>query len=265
MKETKGERVAAVDEMREPEEHRDEDEEEVRETEVKIYGADPFSCEIRSDKKCTCGRIPEGNRIIGGEVAAEVEFPSLAALFYEAEILCAATIISATALITAKHCYVSDQINLYEVLVGTNDLTSGGEYYELNDYITHPTDDIGILITKERIRFSNRAGPACLPFNINKMDLEGLYVTAAGWGKTFWMINTYPNKARKTDMIIKEYSCVMFWPESYNPPEKYLCADGLDKEGPCGVQYLLSFTCDYLHYKCYRLYQKDENQNTITI
>ncbi|KAK9502998.1 hypothetical protein O3M35_011663 [Rhynocoris fuscipes] len=55
----------------------------------------------------------------------------------------------------------------------------GGVYYELNDYITHPTDDIGILITKERIRFSNRVGPACLPFNINKMDLEGLYVTAA--------------------------------------------------------------------------------------
>lgn len=51
--------------------------------------------------------------------------------------MCGCAIVSARYLVTAAHCVFGLAAADLDVLVGTNDLTSGGKYYRVKNYKMH--------------------------------------------------------------------------------------------------------------------------------
>ncbi|KAK9502994.1 hypothetical protein O3M35_011660 [Rhynocoris fuscipes] len=171
-----------------------------------------FSCNVTPQKirtlpfqpieNCQCGwRFATKSRIVGGTDAEMNEFPSLAIVIHRSKedekgkLWCSATIITPRAALSAAHCYNEDRnINNYILIVGEHDTSLTNEtdvekHMKLSRIIINKAyesstyrNDIALLITEQEIKYSPKVGPACLPFNIDKNDVMGKYLTAAGWG-----------------------------------------------------------------------------------
>ncbi|CAK1542888.1 unnamed protein product [Leptosia nina] len=135
-----------------------------------------------------------GSRIVGGTVAGSV--PWMAALtngLLVRSLWCGASIISDRHLLTAAHCIDGafswgSLSSSLRATVGTNRWNSGGVHYDFAGNITHPNyvkgiikNDIGILVTRNAIRFTASIAPVTLNFdNIG----AGVPTTVNGWGRT---------------------------------------------------------------------------------
>ncbi|XP_047508518.1 chymotrypsin-1-like [Pieris napi] len=132
-------------------------------------------------------------RIVGGTVAGTV--PWMAVLtngLLVRNLLCGASIITDRHLLTAAHCIDSvfswgSLSSSLRATVGTNRWNSGGVQYEIARNITHPNyvsriikNDIGILITRNAIRFTNTISPVTLSFDVVG---NGVATTVNGWGR----------------------------------------------------------------------------------
>lgn len=75
----------------------------------------------------------------------------------------------------------------FRVLVGTNDLKSGGAYVEVDDFIAHPqykrsrfSYDIGLIRVQGEIQFNDKVQP--IKFTRNEV-CGGVFLRAFGWGR----------------------------------------------------------------------------------
>jgi PKD repeat protein len=162
--------------------------------------------------------------IIGGDPAAQGEFPFMVALFHRPEqstgffFRCGGTFIAARWILTAAHC-VSDQslertlpASSFEVLVGTRDLTSGGERVSVERIRvfggfgagSFAADDVALLeldgsFMIPRIAVQPRERP--------DLSRPGRVATAAGWGRTT-RTGSISTSLRKVDLpLISNGEC----------------------------------------------------------
>nr|XP_022906487.1 venom serine protease-like [Onthophagus taurus] len=145
---------------------------------------------------CDCGWKHE-KRIVGGVETGINEFPYMAALYHRTRqlIFCGATIISNKYVITAAHCLTTSETSNLIILVGDHDPSTGVDtdaaaIYTIRDYKIHANfdagtrkNDIAIVESTTKIAFSEKVGPACLPFKYSNRDFSGQYVTLLGWGQ----------------------------------------------------------------------------------
>ncbi|KAJ8710032.1 hypothetical protein PYW07_009398 [Mythimna separata] len=169
---------------------------------------------------CVCG-IRRQNRIVGGQETGVNEFTMMAALVDVriTQIKCGGAIITPRHVLSAAHCVANQSVNNYAVLVGEHDITTGNDTpaqaaYVISLFTIHPNynpntydNDISIVTTAINMAFSDRVGPACLPFLQTSNSFAGSKVTVVGWGTTFFGGPT-SNVPLKADLdVITQTAC----------------------------------------------------------
>ncbi|XP_055306211.1 chymotrypsin-1-like [Sitodiplosis mosellana] len=131
------------------------------------------------------GFPPLSDRIVGGTDAEDGQAPYQCSLQQNGRHFCGCAIISEQWILSAAHC-LAIGINGVEVLVGTNDLQSGGTRYTPKKYIVHEkynqpdfANDIG-LIQVEKIEFNKKVQP--IKYS-SKFVEGGAALLATGWGR----------------------------------------------------------------------------------
>ncbi|KAJ2940867.1 hypothetical protein O0L34_g10127 [Tuta absoluta] len=173
---------------------------------------------------CRCG-YRKTNRIVGGQETGVNEYPMMAGIVTQDTgiIKCGAVIISERYLLTAAHCVNNQAPSNLGVVVGEHNINIGDSPATQGFRVTyrmHPQFnpntydyDIALLTTNGNIQFSDRVGPACLPFKFASTSFEGETVTALGWG-TLFPGGPDSNVLRKVDLnVITQSQC-----QSTRPP-----------------------------------------------
>jgi len=143
-------------------------------------------------------------KIVGGDTVSPVSYPWYAQLYLSNRKLdwfvqCGSTIISQRWLITAAHCLMEMESNIYprpinsKIVVGEQELDTVGRKYILKKMISHPDfnrdddlkDDIGLVMTRRKIGFSEAVSPICLKCFRDWKEFEtGNHATVLGFGQT---------------------------------------------------------------------------------
>lgn len=159
-------------------------------------------CSDNSDEAgCDCGTRPyKLNRIVGGQNAENGEWPWQVSLHLHTATssfghVCGASIISETWLVSAAHCFVTnDPANhlptSWQTYSGMQDQykQEGVQRRPLKRIISHPDYnqmtfdyDIALLELKEPLEFTNTIQPICLPASTHIFP-AGLSCWVTGWG-----------------------------------------------------------------------------------
>ncbi|CAH1153436.1 unnamed protein product [Phaedon cochleariae] len=144
--------------------------------------------------KCEYNGVP---LIVGGKPASPGEFPFMAAIGFnttEEPWRCGGTLISDRYVLTAGHCtFTRDAGSPAIIRLGGLDLSNDNDGSEHQTYLvsrvtTHPEyryplkyNDIALLRTHKRVRFTAFVRPACL---YTKSHIEFQAGIATGWGRT---------------------------------------------------------------------------------
>lgn len=124
-------------------------------------------------------------RVVGGDDAPDGAAPFQCSLQQNKRHFCGCSIISDKWILTAAHCISSKPYTL-DILVGTNDLKNGGEYYKAKRFVLHESygnpryaHDIALIEVKGTINFNGRV-QAIEPSSEEVPDNVDLQLT--GWG-----------------------------------------------------------------------------------
>lgn len=124
-----------------------------------------------------------------GDTATVGQFPQQVSLHggLLRQHFCSGTILNERWILTAAHC--SFLVNLLLgtwALVGTNNLSQGGQFYSIESIVSHPgfvrgtfINDIALWRTSDDIVFSVAVQPAILP---TTDTLGNVALTVSGWG-----------------------------------------------------------------------------------
>nr|AAL31705.1 coagulation factor-like protein 1 [Hyphantria cunea] len=142
-------------------------------------------------------------RVVGGDKAKLGDFPWMALLGYknrfgDIDWLCGGSLISSHHVLTAAQCIHNHENDLYIVRLGELDLAredEGATPYDvlIKQKVKHAgynanayTNDIGILILAEDVKFTDLIRPICIPSNseFRSRSFEDYTPLIAGWGKT---------------------------------------------------------------------------------
>ncbi|GBP06442.1 Trypsin-1 [Eumeta japonica] len=129
--------------------------------------------------------------VVGGVSTSIKEFPYLVSIWKNGVLHCGGTIVTRQYILTAAHCVRDESSFVYSVLVGTSDLESGGERYNVKTIVKHSKYksgrdyDIGLLEIDGTLSFNDKVAPAQLPDKAIKFT-EGTFFNITGWGDTEW-------------------------------------------------------------------------------
>lgn len=123
--------------------------------------------------------------IVGGSKAADGVAPFQCSIQESKIHSCGCSVISEKWILTAAHCVYKRNAHALEILVGTNDLTTGGTYYKVERYATHERyflifNDIAVIRVQGKIEFTNRVQPIELLSDHEVPDQADVQLT--GWG-----------------------------------------------------------------------------------
>ena len=127
-------------------------------------------------------------RIVGGQAAAEGQFPYQISLRRSGSHSCGGSIIDETTILCAAHCVEGANANSLTVVTGTNKLNSGGDTYKVASFKYHEDydawniqNDVSILKLASPIKFNEKVQPVKLRQTEMPGDAEA---TLSGWGRT---------------------------------------------------------------------------------
>ncbi|XP_049801322.1 chymotrypsin-1-like [Schistocerca nitens] len=208
-----------------------------------------------------------GGRIVGGEPAADHEFPALASLHVNGSHYCGANVLNERWLLTAAHCVIASGWSQQTILAGTNSQTSGGSVHQVEQVIIHENytgmadslADIALVRVSPPLPLDGvTVSTVRLPTQGQETE-DGAAGVAAGWG---YLSSDYGNETlapwlQKLDVIVinnedcqKDYRFNIILPEHIcagNPqPQHGVC--GGDSGGPLYVDGLLVGTVDFMLY-----------------
>lgn len=164
----------------------------------------------------TAGPDGPSTRIVGGTEAPPGAWPSQVALLFadtpsnfHAQ-FCGGTLVERSWVLTAGHCVKDDGWHLnpsdIHVLVGTQDLNSGGTRMAVDGIVTHPawtpsTENTDVAL----VHLANPA-PASIP--IQTLTAQGVSppagteVVTTGWGTTAYGSSSFPTKLRQVTVDV---------------------------------------------------------------
>jgi hypothetical protein len=161
----------------------------------------------------------EDGRIVGGTVAPEGAWPAQAALVRNgpggASFTCGGTVIARTWVLTAAHCVNrpdADPAHRFlarpadiDVLVGTQDLRSGGTRIHSAEIRVHPGWDYDLLRNDVAlIRLDRPVPTAIVPQSLaSATPAAGTAVTAVGWGDTAYGAGTGSPVLRQVEVDVQ--------------------------------------------------------------
>lgn len=128
-------------------------------------------------------------RIVGGEDAKVGDAPYQCSMQLKSMKFhfCGCSVISDKYILTAAHCVQGQNINKFNILVGTNDLNSGGTYYtpeafEKHENHNHPrfANDVAVIRVKGTIQFNDLVQP--IEYSPDEVP-NGADVQLTGWGR----------------------------------------------------------------------------------
>lgn len=126
-------------------------------------------------------------RVVGGKDAPDGVAPFQCSLEWLYIHFCGCSIISHKWVLTAAHCLSNKHPSYTQILVGTNDLRNGTEYYRAERFILHESYnkpqfayDIALIEVNGTIVFNDRVQP----IKPSPEDVpEGADVQLTGWGR----------------------------------------------------------------------------------
>ncbi|KAG8247486.1 hypothetical protein J6590_059921 [Homalodisca vitripennis] len=142
---------------------------------------------------CGVSRALRHGRIVGGQDAAQGEFPWLVSLTRSGGHFCGGTIVNSRWVLTAAHCLCRDELGIssLRVTLGEHDLRQRGEHdLPVSRVILHPRfrcgqygDDIALVELGSEVPWSVGVLPACFPLPGVALGHQA-DVMVAGWGWT---------------------------------------------------------------------------------
>ncbi|XP_037041568.1 chymotrypsin-1-like [Bradysia coprophila] len=126
-------------------------------------------------------------RIVGGDDAPERLAPFQCSIQLNGKHFCGCAIINANFVLTASHCVVGKSPEIATILVGTNNLSSGGTYYGVERLIPHEhfdTPDAANDVALVKIRGSIQFNKHVKPIELDEEEVpDGAVVQLTGWGR----------------------------------------------------------------------------------
>lgn len=154
------------------------------------------------------------SRIVGGEPAEPKELPFQLSLRFRGNMICGASILSESVIVTAAHCSVLGDANLYSVVAGDHnrDVNEGTEQVrDVSSVLVHPeyddwwiTNDIALMVLSEPLQFDDYVQPI-------KLAKAGHTATGdavtSGWGTTSESGSTAVILQKVTVPIVTDGEC----------------------------------------------------------
>ncbi|XP_071082725.1 chymotrypsin-like protease CTRL-1 [Haliotis cracherodii] len=207
----------------------------------------------------TCGTVFSNGaatalRVINGEKVAKGEYQFLVSFLYLGEVVCTATIIDPTHVLTAAHCTIGLRARDLSVGIAEHDSTKkdGERIIDVRKVTQHPryndntlVNDIAILTLKTPITGIKNAEPVCLPVNGQCGNLSNRNCVVAGWGAISQQggSNTYPSSP--FDATVQVYDGTACPLQAASPSDKktQICAVGASDtcEGDSGGPLVCKF------------------------
>ncbi|CAF0916150.1 unnamed protein product [Brachionus calyciflorus] len=155
-----------------------------------------YQNKIEAEFNFDCG-IPDlkpQTKIVNGKDANSNAWPWMVAMFFENSFQCGGSIIAPDLILTAAHCVEDDlDVSKYKFIYGTNYInqsqTESNTAFVSKIYM-HPDyfgsiiyNDIALIKLKNKLQFSSKVKPICLPQNGKLDEIENKQVVVTGWGK----------------------------------------------------------------------------------
>ncbi|XP_068625107.1 transmembrane protease serine 9-like [Battus philenor] len=190
---------------------------------------------------CECGIAGKNRRIVGGSAVQPHQYPWLVSLMLGQKLHCGGAIITDLHILTAGHC-ITFGVHFKDltVNVGMHDrLSSSFSVYRIVNGEKHPNfksnavrdiNDIAVLTLDNRLKFSDKVQPICLPSE--DMEFNDLALTVAGWGKTRQGALTSSRYLQETKVKkVDAYECTKSSIYKENlVPDGMMCAYNLGKD-----------------------------------
>merc|ERR1719234_2231211 len=163
---------------------------------------------------CQCG-VKGGESgsdyIVGGQETNEHEYPWQVGIVSRnsRSPWCGGTLISSTHVLTAAHCFEDESASSIWVLLGEHNVADNDfTRVDVAEIIKHPdykpdpnyNNDYAILRLENRVTFSNKVSPACLPNDLRE-TYAGVLATVTGWG-TLSSGGNQPTALQEVDVTV---------------------------------------------------------------
>lgn len=157
---------------------------------------------------------PQGQEIVGGELASAGDFPFIVSLQRSGSHFCGGSLVNANTVVTAAHCSVGQSASSVTVRAGSLKRNSGGTLVGVSRIIVNPSyqsssynNDVAIWKLSTSIPTSSTIGYATLAA-AGSDPAGGSSAQTAGWGTTTSGGSSLPVDLRKVTVpIVSRSTC----------------------------------------------------------
>ncbi|XP_026274181.2 venom serine protease-like [Frankliniella occidentalis] len=199
---------------------------------------------------CSCGWKLDGQgsylagRITNGIEVRPNEYPMMAALVDGDAVVCGAVLIASRFALTSAHCLRGLPLEMVDLVVGEFDTTFEVEgtvqqRLKLAEFVRHPSwsndwkrGNIAIAKTKEEVRVSLFAGPACVPNNksADQFLVPGENLVILGWGASVYGGQTSTRLKLMNAPLINPNECIIKYGQLY---DEHFCTGSINSQSVC--------------------------------